>query len=116
VPQIMLGDNVERRLGRARFLFFYLACGIAAGLAHILFNSRSAMPTVGASGAISGVLGGYLLLFPQNRVRVMTSGGIRARRARVVARERPICATNRRRHAASTRGSRVRVMRAMIGW
>ena len=74
----IFGDNVERRLGRGRFLFFYLACGVAAAAAHILFNSRSGMPTVGASGAISGVLGGYLLLFPQNRVRVMTSAGITA--------------------------------------
>jgi membrane associated rhomboid family serine protease len=74
----IFGDNVERRLGRARFLFFYLACGVAAGLTHILFNAHSGMPTVGASGAISGVLGGYLLLFPHNRVRVMTSGGVTA--------------------------------------
>ena len=74
----IFGDNVERRLGHARFLIFYLVCGVAAGLAHILFNSRSGVPTVGASGAISGVLGGYLLLFPQNRVRVMTSAGITA--------------------------------------
>lgn len=74
----IFGDNVERRLGRGRFLFFYLACGIAAAFAHILFNARSGVPTVGASGAISGVLGGYLLLFPQNRVRVMTSAGVTA--------------------------------------
>jgi membrane associated rhomboid family serine protease len=74
----IFGDNVERRLGHARFIVFYLACGVAAGLAHILFNARSGVPTVGASGAISGILGGYLLLFPQNRVRVMTSGGITA--------------------------------------
>jgi len=74
----IFGDNVERRLGHARFLFFYLACGIAAAVAHILFNARSGVPTVGASGAISGVLGGYLLLFPHNRVRVMTSAGVTA--------------------------------------
>jgi len=74
----IFGDNIERRLGHARFLAFYLACGLAAGLAHILFNIHSTMPTVGASGAISGVMGGYLLLFPNNRVRVMTQGGITA--------------------------------------
>jgi membrane associated rhomboid family serine protease len=74
----IFGDNIERRLGHARFLAFYLACGLAAGLAHILFNIHSTTPTVGASGAISGVLGGYLLLFPNNRVRVMTQGGITA--------------------------------------
>jgi rhomboid family protein len=72
----IFGDNVEKRLGHGRFLAFYLGCGLAAGLAHILFNSGSGVPTVGASGAISGVLGGYLLLFPHNRVRVMTGGGI----------------------------------------
>ena len=74
----IFGDNVERRLGHGRFLLFYLACGIAAGLAHIFMNARSGVPTVGASGAISGILGGYLLLFPQNRVRVMTSAGVTA--------------------------------------
>ena len=55
---------------------FYLVCGIAAGLAHIVFNSQSTVPTVGASGAISGVMGGYLLLFPRNRVYVLTYGGV----------------------------------------
>jgi membrane associated rhomboid family serine protease len=74
----IFGDNIERRLGHARFLAFYLACGLAAGIAHILFNVHSMVPTVGASGAISGVMGGYLLLFPNNRVRVMTQGGITA--------------------------------------
>ncbi len=74
----IFGDNLEHRMGRARFLVFYLACGIAAGLAHIVFNSGSTVPTVGASGAISGVLGGYLLLFPKNRVRILTRGGIAA--------------------------------------
>jgi membrane associated rhomboid family serine protease len=72
----IFGDNIEARLGRARFLAFYLLCGLAAGLAHVLANSRSGVPTVGASGAISGVLGGYLLLFPRNRVRVLTGRGI----------------------------------------
>jgi len=74
----IFGDNIERRLGHARFLAFYLACGLAAGIAHILFNIHSGVPTVGASGAISGVMGGYLLLFPKNRVRVMVQGGITA--------------------------------------
>jgi membrane associated rhomboid family serine protease len=72
----IFGDNIERTLGSARFLVFYLVCGIAAGLAHIAFSGGSSVPSVGASGAISGVLGGYLLLFPQNRVRVLTRGGI----------------------------------------
>jgi membrane associated rhomboid family serine protease len=74
----IFGDNLEHRMGHVRFLVFYLLCGLAAGGAHILFNSASNVPTVGASGAISGVLGGYLLLFPKNRVRVLTRGGIMA--------------------------------------
>jgi membrane associated rhomboid family serine protease len=72
----IFGDNLEHRIGHLRFLTFYLVCGIAAGLAHIVFNSQSTVPTVGASGAISGVLGGYLLLFPRNRVYVLTYGGV----------------------------------------
>ena len=63
-------------MGHMRFLFFYLTCGIAAGLAHIFFSGASNVPTVGASGAISGVLGGYIVLFPRNQVRVLTRGGI----------------------------------------
>ena len=72
----IFGDNIERAMGTARFLGFYLICGVVAGLAHIVFSGASAVPSVGASGAISGVLGGYLLLFPQNRVRVLMRGGI----------------------------------------
>jgi membrane associated rhomboid family serine protease len=74
----IFGDNLEHRMGHARFLVFYLLCGLAAGGAHIMFNSGSTVPTVGASGAISGVLGGYLLLFPKNRIRVLTRGGVAA--------------------------------------
>ena len=72
----IFGDNIEHRVGHLRFAMFYLVCGIAAGLAHVLANAGSSVPTVGASGAISGVLGGYLLLFPRNRVYVMTYGGV----------------------------------------
>jgi len=72
----IFGDNLERVMGAAKYAAFYLTCGIAAGLAHILFAGGSAVPSVGASGAISGVLGGYLLLFPQNRVKVLTRGGV----------------------------------------
>ncbi len=74
----IFGDNLEHRIGHLRFLTFYLVCGIAAGIAHIVFNSQSTVPTVGASGAISGVMGGYLLLFPRNRVYVLTYGGVTA--------------------------------------
>jgi rhomboid family protein len=72
----IFGDNIEKAIGNMRFLVFYLVCGLAAGIAHIAFNSTSGMPTVGASGAISGILGGYLVMFPNNRVRVLTRGGV----------------------------------------
>lgn len=74
----VFGDNIEHRVGHVRFLLFYLVCGLAASFAHIFFNSESLIPAVGASGAISGVLGGYLLLFPRNRVYVLTWGGVAA--------------------------------------
>lgn len=64
----VFGDNVEDRLGHFRYLFFYLICGLAAALFHIVTNPSSTMPTVGASGAIAGVLGAYLVLFPGARV------------------------------------------------
>jgi membrane associated rhomboid family serine protease len=72
----IFGDNIEKVLGGVRYLVFYLTCGVAAAFAHILSSPHSALPTVGASGAISGVLGGYILLFPRNRVRVLTRGSI----------------------------------------
>jgi len=74
----IFGDNIEHRLGHLRFVLFYFLCGLAASFAHILFNSGSIVPAVGASGAISGVLGGYLLMFPRNRVYVLTWGGVMA--------------------------------------
>ena len=72
----IFGDNLEKVMGAVRFVIFYLACGLAASAAHIVFGPGSNVPAVGASGAISGVLGGYLVLFPRNRVRVLTRGGI----------------------------------------
>jgi len=72
----IFGDNLEKVMGNVRFLIFYLVCGLAASFAHIFFGPGSNIPAVGASGAISGVLGGYLLLFPRNNVRVLTRGGI----------------------------------------
>jgi membrane associated rhomboid family serine protease len=65
----VFGNNVEDSMGRARFLVFYIVCGLAAAAAHILVDPRSPVPTVGASGAISGVLGAYLVLYPRVRVR-----------------------------------------------
>jgi len=62
------GDNVEDILGPWRYLVFYLACGMAAGLTHLAFNLDSSVPTVGASGAIAGVMGGYLRRFPHARI------------------------------------------------
>ncbi len=64
----IFGDNVEDRMGRFRYLAFYLLCGLAAGLVHWLTNLASTVPTIGASGAIAGVLGAYLVLFPRSRV------------------------------------------------
>lgn len=64
----VFGDNVEDRLGHFRYLLFYLGCGIAATALHILTNAHSLLPTVGASGAIAGVLGAYLVFFPRARV------------------------------------------------
>jgi membrane associated rhomboid family serine protease len=72
----VFGDNLEKVMGHVRYVLFYLVTGLGAGLAHILSNSGSTIPSVGASGAISGVLGGYLLLFPRNRVKILTRGGI----------------------------------------
>jgi membrane associated rhomboid family serine protease len=59
----VFGDNLEDRLGHARYLVFYLVCGLAAAFAQIIMDTDSIIPMLGASGAISGVLGGYLLLF-----------------------------------------------------
>jgi membrane associated rhomboid family serine protease len=67
----VFGDNLENLLGHVRFAAFYLVCGIAAALAQIVMDTDSIIPMLGASGAISGVLGGYILLFPQRRVRAL---------------------------------------------
>ncbi|MFN2515424.1 MAG: rhomboid family intramembrane serine protease [Pyrinomonadaceae bacterium] len=74
----IFGDNVEHRMGHARYLIFYLVCGVLASLAHVLTTvmfgtdqSSLLIPSLGASGAISGVLGGYLVLHPTRRVTVI---------------------------------------------
>jgi len=64
----IFADNVEDRLGHLNFLIFYLLCGISATFVHTLFNLHSKIPTIGASGAIAGVLGAYFLMFPSARV------------------------------------------------
>ncbi len=69
----IFGDNVEDRLGHFAYLIFYLVCGLGAGITHLVFNLYSRVPTVGASGAIAGVMGAYFLLYP--RARVLTWWG-----------------------------------------
>ena len=64
----IFGDNVEDFFGHIPYLFFYFVCGIGAGLTHILFNLYSRTPALGASGAISGVMGAYILLYPRARI------------------------------------------------
>lgn len=66
----IFGNNIEDAMGHGRFVVFYLVCGIAAALAHAAWDPASEVPMIGASGAISGVLGAYLLLFPHARVLV----------------------------------------------
>ncbi len=67
----IFGDNVEEAMGHVKYLVFYLLCGVAAALAQILLDLDSQIPSLGASGAISGVLAAYLILFPKQRVRVL---------------------------------------------
>jgi membrane associated rhomboid family serine protease len=67
----IFGDNVEDRLGHLKYLVFYLLCGIGASLAHVAFHPTSTMPVIGASGAISGVLGAYLLSYPGARIHTL---------------------------------------------
>ena len=67
----IFGDNVEDRLGYAKFILFYLVCGLAATFSQLVFSIGSNIPNLGASGAIAGVLGGYVLMFPQGRVSVL---------------------------------------------
>ncbi len=64
----IFGDNVEDRMGSQRYLLFYIICGVGAAFTHVMFNPASPIPTVGASGALSGVLAAYLLFFPTARV------------------------------------------------
>src|SRR6476660_9293446 len=64
----IFGDNVEDRVGHGRFIVFYLLCGIAAALAQVAIDPSSTLPTIGASGAIAGVMGAYFVLYPRSRV------------------------------------------------
>jgi membrane associated rhomboid family serine protease len=67
----IFGDNVEDKFGHIRFFIFYMLCGVIASLGHVWFQSDSPMPTVGASGAIAGVMGAYLTMFPTAKVLVL---------------------------------------------
>ena len=67
----IFGDNIEDVLGHTKYLIFYIACGLAAAATHIFFNPDSRLPTVGASGAIAGVMGAYLIKFPHNKVTTL---------------------------------------------
>jgi membrane associated rhomboid family serine protease len=67
----IFGDNIEDILGHGKFLLFYLCCGAVGGLGHVVLNSASAAPAIGASGAISGVMGAYLIKFPTSRVTTL---------------------------------------------
>jgi len=64
----IFGDNVEDRLGHLRYLVFYLLCGLASGVSHLVINWHSKVPTIGASGAIAGVMGAYFILYPRAKV------------------------------------------------
>jgi membrane associated rhomboid family serine protease len=64
----IFGDNVEDYYGHLGYLVFYIGCGIGSGLLHVVFNLHSALPAIGASGAISGVMGAYLVLYPRARI------------------------------------------------
>jgi membrane associated rhomboid family serine protease len=81
----IFGNNIEDRLGHLKFIFFYLFCGIAASLSHALTSPGSTVPMIGASGAISGILGAYLLLFPYARVHTVIFLGFFVQVVRVPA-------------------------------
>lgn len=69
----LFGDNVEDAMGHLRYLMFYLLCGLGATAAHIAVNLNSPLPAIGASGAISGVIGAYLLMFPKARILTLVT-------------------------------------------
>ena len=75
----VFGDNIEDKLGHKKFIAYYLMCGIAGGVLHSLVNTTSLKPTIGASGAIAGILGGYILLYPRARLLVLAFGFIPVR-------------------------------------
>jgi membrane associated rhomboid family serine protease len=81
----IFGDNLEDTLGHLKFLIFYFICGLGAAVLQILFSPGSQIPMLGASGAIAGVMGGYLVLFPRNKIDVLLVFGLFIRRTTVPA-------------------------------
>ncbi|HTN42255.1 MAG TPA: rhomboid family intramembrane serine protease [Nitrospiria bacterium] len=81
----IFGDNIEEAMGHVRFIFFYLICGVVAAMSHAFSNPASVSPMIGASGAISGVLGAYLLLYPRARVYTLIPLGFFFWRAHIPA-------------------------------
>jgi membrane associated rhomboid family serine protease len=81
----IFGNNVEDAMGRCRFIVFYLLCGVMASMAHALMNAQSNIPMIGASGAISGILGAYVLLYPKARVLTLFTLGFFVRMIEVPA-------------------------------
>lgn len=81
----VFGDNIEDRLGRVRFFLFYVLCGVLANVAHVLANPTSRVPTIGASGAVAGVLGAYILSYPRARVLTLVPIGLIVPAVRVPA-------------------------------
>ena len=81
----IFGNNVEDATGHVRFVLFYILCGVAAALSHVLTNPASTVPMVGASGAISGILGGYFLLYPHARIVTLVFLGFFAQTVQIPA-------------------------------
>jgi len=81
----IFGNNIEDSMGHIRFIFFYLICGTVASLTHIFLAPNSKIPMVGASGAVSGILGAYLLLFPHARILTLVTFGFFVRMIKIPA-------------------------------
>jgi membrane associated rhomboid family serine protease len=81
----IFGDNLEDRLGHLKYFFYYILCGLGASALQIIVNPSLAVPNLGASGAIAGIMGGYLLLFPRHKIDILFSFGFLFRTATVPA-------------------------------
>lgn len=81
----IFGDNVEEKLGHIKFILFYILFGVVASLVHVAINPQSSLPTVGASGAISGIMGAYFVMFPNVRINCLFGVGIYFRKVKIKA-------------------------------